>query len=247
MLQPRPAYRNLLLSGLTPADMALLEPHLETVLLNVRDTLEAPGAPITHAYFIEAGIVSIVAEMPRGRNIEVGIIGRDGMAGVAIVQGDWQTPNATFVQMTGSAFRIEAEAFRATLQRSPTLGARLNLYARALGLQVSATALANGRSKVEERLARWLLMIHDRIDGKHVALTHDFLASMLGVSRPGVTVVLQILEGKGLIRSDRGDITILDREGLIVIADSAYGAPEKDYERLLGKPAASPPAIHLVT
>jgi CRP-like cAMP-binding protein len=247
MLQPRPSYRNQLLSGLTPADLALLEPHLETVVLNVHDTLEAPGTAITHAYFIEAGIVSIVAEMPRGRNIEVGIIGRDGMTGVAIVQGDWQTPNTTFVQMTGSASRIEAEAFRATLQRSPTLGARLNLYARALGLQVSATALANGRSKIEERLARWLLMIQDRTDGNHIALTHEFLASMLGVRRPGVTVVLHILEGKGVIRCNRGDITILDRDGLIVIADSAYGAPEKEYDRLLGRPAASPPAIHLVT
>jgi hypothetical protein len=89
-------------------------------------------------------------------------------------------------------------------------------------------------------------MIHDRTDGNHIALTHDFLASMLGVRRPGVTVVLHILEGKGVIRSNRGDITILDREGLIAIADSAYGAPEKEYERLLGKPAASQDSIHLV-
>jgi CRP-like cAMP-binding protein len=101
-------------------------------------------------------------------------------------------------------------------------------------VQVAHTALANGRAKIEERLARWLLMVHDRIDGDEVNLTHDFIALMLGVRRPGVTDALHALEGKGLIRSTRGVLRIVDREGLEVIANAIYGVPEAEYRRLIG-------------
>jgi CRP-like cAMP-binding protein len=197
---------------------------------------------------MESGMASIVAKMARGRDIEVGVIGREGVTGSAIVQGDEQSPHHTFVQLEGAAIRLGASEFRTALSQSGSMLAVLNLYARALGIQVSATALANGRSKLEERLARWLLMVHDRMDGDRFGLTHEFLAVMLGVRRPGVTVALHILEGKGLIRSNRAEIIIVDREGLIVLADGAYGIPEREYERILGaeRAAAHRGGLHIV-
>jgi CRP-like cAMP-binding protein len=248
MSADRPAYRNTILAILGADDLALLDPHFERVLLKARDTLETPDTPIEHVYFIESGMASIVAKMARGRDIEVGVIGREGVTGSAIVQGDDQSPHHTFVQLEGMAVRIGTNQFRAALLQSGILLAVLHLYARALGIQVSGTALANGRSKLEERLARWLLMVHDRMDGDRFSLTHEFLAVMLGVRRPGVTVALHILEGKGLIRSNRAEITVIDREGLIALADGSYGVPEREYDRLLGaeRSAVQRGGLHVV-
>jgi CRP-like cAMP-binding protein len=241
-------YRNQLLTILNPHDLAFLEPRLERVPLKSRDTLEAAATPITHVYFIEDGMASIVASMSRGRDIEVGVIGREGMTGTALVQGDDRCAFHTFVQIEGSAWRIGAADFDAALAQSGSMQSTLNLYARALSTQVCSTALANGRSKLEERLARWLLMVRDRMDGDRFELTHEFLSVMLGVRRPGVTVALHTLEGKGLIRSNRGEIIVVDRDGLIALADGAYGLPEREYDRMLRvEPAAArPSSLHIV-
>lgn len=242
----RPEYINLLLTALNNDDLALLTPYAEHITLNSRDTLEAPDHPVEHVYFIETGIASIVAKMSRGRDIEVGVIGREGMTGTTLVQGDDRGPNHTYVQVEGSATRIGVADFSAALRQSATMRALFNLYTRALTIQVSATALANGRSKLEERLARWLLMVRDRMDGDRIDLTHEFLAVMLGVRRPGVTVALHIIEGKGLIRSNRGEVIILDRDGLIELADGAYGVPEREYDRLFDRKRPSLGNLHLV-
>jgi CRP-like cAMP-binding protein len=217
-----------------PSDLDQLEPHLELKLLKLRDTIEAVNSPIEHVYFVEEGICSIMAHMPRGRDVEVGIIGRDGMTGTAIVEGDTQSPLHTFVQIEGSAFRIEVGDFREALRQSPDIRELLHHYARCLAMQVSYTALANGRSTIEERLARWILMIDDRVGGGRFALTHELLSIMLGVHRPGVTVALHMLEGKGCIRSNRGEVVLLDREGLIDASDGAYGGAEREYQRIMG-------------
>jgi CRP-like cAMP-binding protein len=194
-------------------------------------------------------MASVVATMQRGRDIEVGVIGREGMTGSAIVQGDDRSPYHTYVQVDGSAFRIGFDDFRDALRQSPTMRAVLTLYVRVFAIQVSATALANGRSRLEERLARWLLMVHDRTDSDRFAITHEFLAIMLGVRRPGVTVALHILEGKGLIRSNRAEVVITDRDGLVELADGAYGLPEREYHRLLidrEGTEAKPGTLHVV-
>jgi CRP-like cAMP-binding protein len=239
MIQP-PKYRNQLLAAMDLDDLALLEPHLEAIPLKLRDNIEAVNSPIEHIYFVEDGICSIVAHMPRGRDIEVGIVGRDGMTGTAIVEGDTQSPLHTFVQIDGSAFRIKVGDFREALRRSPDLHEFLQLYTRCLAIQISYTALANGRSTIEERLARWLLMIDDRVDGGRFMCTHEFLAIMLGVRRPGVTVALHMLESKGCIRSNRGQVVLLDREGLIKATDGAYGGPEREYQRIIMRVQAPP-------
>ena len=185
-------------------------------------------------FFPEEGLLSVIAMLPRNRDIEVGIIGRDGMTGVASTQDDDQSPFTTFVQIEGTALAIDVAPLRQALAASPGMRAFFSRYARSQAIQVASTALANGRSKLEERLARWLLMVQDRIDDDRITLTHEFLSIMLGVRRPGVTVALHILEGKGLIRSNRGEILVRDREGLIELADGAYGMAEDEYRRLMG-------------
>jgi CRP-like cAMP-binding protein len=147
--------------------------------------------------------------------------------------GNHRSPHEAFVQLDGSARRIESNRLRQAMRESTALSTLLLHFVHVFTIQVSHTALANGRAKIEERLARWLLMMHDRIDGDEAPLTHDFIALMLGVRRPGVTDALHALEGKGLVRSTRGVIRIVDREGLEALATGIYGAPEAAYERLI--------------
>ncbi|RUT31456.1 Crp/Fnr family transcriptional regulator [Arsenicitalea aurantiaca] len=234
MIEQSLHYANRLLKLMTEEDVHLLRPHLEPVMLETREVLEAAHEPIRRVYFPEDGLVSVVATLPRGRDMEVGIIGRDGMTGTAFVQHDDRSPHTTIVQAPGAALVMEPAALRDAMDRSPTLTALLHRYARALTMQIASTALANGRSKLEERLARWLVMVQDRLDTDRFAITHEFLSVMLGVRRPGVTVAMHILEGKGLIRSVRGAVQIKDRDGLIELADGAYGMAEGEYRRLLG-------------
>jgi CRP-like cAMP-binding protein len=226
--------QNKLLAALPDADLSLVLPKLEAVSLELRQQLEAPNKPIQYVYFIESGIGSVVANGPRRNDAEVALFGREGMSGTAVTAGDTQSPFETFFQVKGLAFRIGVEDFRSTLKQSPTLKRLCTAYVRAQNIQTSYTALVNAQSKLEERLARWLLMIHDRIDGEGFETTHEFIADMLAVRRPGVTVALHLLEGKGLIRSNRGEVLIRDRQGLIELAGASYGVPEREYERIMG-------------
>lgn len=227
-------YRNELLRNLSNTDLDLLVPHLDYVTLDVSHQIERPNTPVEHVIFLESGIASIVARLSGERDIEVGIAGRDGMTGAAVVLGGVQSANVTFMQVSGDGFRIAAAELRAIIDTSSSLRKTLFFYLQSFLAQMSSTVLANGHAKLEERLARWLLMVHDRMDGNTISLTHEFLSVMLGVRRPGVTVALHILEGKGYIRSIRGHITILNRRGLIEQANGCYGAAEDEYRRLLG-------------
>jgi len=227
-----PTVSNRLLLSLSKADRALLS-TLEGVALAVRQPIEIANTPIPHVYFPDSGIISIVAKSADDQ-IEAGVVGREGMSGTAIVMGNHRSPNDAYVQVAGFAHRIPANDLRMALEESASMRQLMARYAQVFMVQVAQTALANGRAKIEERLARWLLMAHDRLDGDDVNLTHEFIATMLGVRRPGVTDALHELEGKGLIRSNRGANTIIDRKGLLAVAGSAYGVPEAEYERLLG-------------
>ncbi len=206
---------------------------LEHVDLNLRDSLEKADEPIRFAYFPDSGLVSVVAETAGAGSTEVGMIGLEGMTALAILEHDTQSPFDTFVQGAGSAQRIETERLRSALAESAELRRVFLRYARAFTIQVAATAFANGNSKLEARLARWLLMVGDRL-GETFNVTHEFLGLMLAVRRSGVTLAIQMLEGKGLIRATRGTISIVDRNGLIAHANGAYGLPEREYRRILG-------------
>jgi CRP-like cAMP-binding protein len=211
---------------------------MERVALPLKQQLERPRATIEHVFFIEEGFASIVAAVPRGRDTEVGLVGFEGMTGALVVLGDDRSVHDCYMQLAGHGIRIPVAAFRTALAESPTLRLFLLKYVQSLYIQASYTALVNARSKLEERLARWLLMCADRV-GDRVTITHEFLAIMLGVRRPGVTVGLQMLEGQALIRANRGEIIIRDRQGLSELADGTYSEPEAEYERLIGKIGAT--------
>ena len=213
---------NRILSRLPRADFALLEPHLESVDLPVRKPLEARRKRIDQVYFIEAGFASVVANGSNKPSIEVGIIGREGMTGLGIVLGNDRAPHETYIQVAGKGLRISAANLCKADARSPALHRAMLRYAHAFLHQTTTTALANGRSKMEERLARWLLMADDRIDGEELPLTHEFLGLMLGTYRPGVTKAIQALEQEGLIAARRGNIRILDRKALEKRSNGTY-------------------------
>ena len=215
---------NHILSRLSRADFRLLERHLQPVDLPVRKPLSARNKRIENVYFPDSGIVSVVANGDQA--IEVGIIGRDGMTGVSVVLGaNEKSPHETYVQIAGNGQHITANNLREAIEASGTLHAALLHYVNSFLTQVTETALANGRHKIEERLARWLLMADDRLDGNEIPLTHEFLGVMIGTSRPGVTVALLELERRGWITHRRGVMTIIDREGLIGSSAGAYVAP----------------------
>ncbi|ANL37513.1 cyclic nucleotide-binding domain-containing protein (plasmid) [Rhizobium phaseoli] len=231
-------FRNELLRAMGPQERELLLPHLEPVALEVPQILETEDTPVSDVYIMESGLASIVARFPGGRDIEVGIVGREGMTGAAVILGGDQSANRTFMQVSGHGFKLPARILSGAMEESRALRGLLLAYVQALLAQTTSTVLANGHAKLEERLARWLLMVHDRTDGMTIGLTHEFLAVMLGVRRAGVTVALHLLEGKGLIRSTRRQIVILNRRGLIEEAHGSYGAAEEEYRRLIGRQLA---------
>jgi CRP-like cAMP-binding protein len=224
---------NRLLASLSSEDFATLQPHLEPVPLAVRQVLIEPNKAIEHIYFPEAGMASVTNNSSGGK-IEVGVVGREGMVGLPIVLGIDQTPYEHFMQIAGHGWRIAVQDLEQAMAESSSLHRQLLRYAQASHVQVSETAFANANSDVEARLARWLLMCHDRVEGGDIPLTHEFIAMMLGVRRPGVTVALHVLEGMQVIRAKRGVVTVLDREKLEELADEAYGLSEAEYTRLIG-------------
>jgi CRP-like cAMP-binding protein len=229
-----PPIVNKILSALTEGDLSLLTPHLRPVDLPLRKRLETPQRSIEHIYFPDSGFVSVVADGAPDQHVEVGLIGREGMTGLAVVLGADRTPNATFVQNAGAGQRTTADSLRDAMGKSSTLQPLLLLYAHTFLIQTAQTARANARSSLDERLARWLLMAHDRLDTDDLNITHEFLSVMLGVRRSGVTVALNLLEGTALISINRGVVTIVDRKGLKAASNGAYGVTEAEYKRVFG-------------
>ncbi len=231
---------NHLLISMSPADFALLAPDLEAVAYARRHTVEIPHKHIEWVYFPEAGIISVVTLGAGRQEVEAGIIGWDGMSGTAIVLGDDRSPHSTYVQMAGHGQRIKAERLREAMQKSASLTACFLRYTQTFMTQTAQTALANGRATVPERLARWIVMAHDRAHTDELTFTHDFLALMLGIRRAGVTTALHSLESKGLVTAKRGKVVVTDRSGLKKIANGFYGIPEAEHQRLTGWRAREP-------
>lgn len=228
-------FRNRLLTVMSADDRALLKPNLQPLPLERNKTLEPANEKVDSVYFPDTGIVSVVSNGAKSsREVEIGIIGCEGVSGLPVILGNDRSPHHTFVQVAGNGHRVAAAALREAMETSLTLRPLLLKYAQAFMIQASHTAVANGRGTIEERLARWVLMAQDRIAAEELPLTHEFLAMMLAVRRPGVTEALHALTERGLIRHDRGVITVIDREGLMARANGLYGVPEAEYKRLLG-------------
>jgi CRP-like cAMP-binding protein len=224
---------NRLLAGLSPADRGLLQPHLKPVPLNLYQELERPNRRIEQIYFPSFGIASVVGVQSDDTRVEVGLIGYEGMTGTAIVLGSEQAPHETYVQVTGSGHRIAARRLREGMKASESLRAVLLKFVQVFMTQTAHTAIANARNRIDARLARWILMAHDRVRDETVPLTHEFLALMLGVRRAGVTEALHSLESQKMIYTGRGKIILRNRKALERAAGSSYGAPEAEFRRLI--------------
>lgn len=230
---PRLDGRNILLSTLPSSDQILIEDYLSEITLHQGMVIELPGKPIETIILPLSGVVSIVVTSGnKKRSIEAGIFGSEGMSGMSALLNSTIPSWELNIQVPGSGLQISVTNMRMLLQKSQTLRDHLMPFVQVMLTQTAQTAFINKHGSLEQRLSRWLLMCHDRVPTDRIVITHEFISIMLSVRRPGVTVATQILEGKGLIRAKRGEITIIDRLGLEREAGGYYGIPEAEYDRL---------------
>ena len=217
--------KNLILAALPRADYKRLLPHLEVIPLSLGQSLYQSGDVIEHVYFPNEALVCLITHMRDGATIEVGLIGRDGMVGIPVLLGDEIAFEEAIVQIAGDAWRMKSNALKEVLKgiHSPLL-THLLLYTRTLMKQVTQTAACNRRHTAEKRLARWLLLCHDRMDSDELLLTQEFISNMLGMRRAGVSSAAISLQQEGFIRYARGRITIQNRQGLEEFVCECYQA-----------------------
>ena len=231
---------NRLLSLLSDDDYELLRGDLSQVSLEYKKSLYEASLPIEHVYFPIDGVASLVITMADGASAEVGTIGSEGMVGLPICLGDREAPSSVYVQVPGTALRLDAGVFRKEFERSGTLHQTIVRYAHAFFNQVAQSAACAHLHRVEQRCCRWLLMTRDRMPSGEFLLTHEFLGMMLGVRRTTVTDVMGGLQKAGLIRYRRGHVTILDHEGLRQRACECYEISKLEFDRLLGDTPLAP-------
>ncbi|HXC40605.1 MAG TPA: Crp/Fnr family transcriptional regulator [Burkholderiales bacterium] len=218
---------NRLLAALPRRHLLRLMADAEEISLSYGDVLYEPGQRMRYVYFPNDSIVSLLTLVDRHQALEVGLIGREGMVGVPLALEITISPVRALVQGDGTAMRMKAAAFLSNLRRSETLRRETQYYIHALMAQITQTAACNRFHVVEARLARWLLMTHDRTQISPFRLTQEFLARMLGVRRVGVSKAAGALQRKGIIRYSRGNIAILDRKGLTAASCSCYRVAEE--------------------
>lgn len=231
---------NRLLSLLSDDDYERLRPHLSPAALEYRRSLYEASRPIEHVYFPVDGVASLVITTADGASAEVGTIGREGLVGLPVCLGDREAPSAVYVQVPGTALRMDAGIFRSELERSPALNLTMLRYAHAFFNQVAQSAACAHLHRVEQRCCRWLLMTRDRMPSGDFLLTHEFLGMMLGVRRTTVTDVMGSLQKAGLIRYRRGHVNILDPEALRQRACECYDISRLEFDRLLGDTPLAP-------
>ena len=212
------------MSKLPEVDFKRFEPHLEACKMKLGDVIHKPNEPLRYVYFPENGVVSIVTFLEDGSNIETGIIGTDGVVGTGIILSDDVSPRQAIVQVSGTCLRMKADIFRQEFDRGGELNRLARRFVYAFIAQISQNAACNNRHRIELRLARWLLMLHDSIIGDKIVTTQEFVAQMLGTNRPSVSENAGKLQKTGIIKSIRGQITILDRKGLEGASCECYQA-----------------------
>src|SRR4051794_10120553 len=197
------------------------------------------GSPIEHCYFTDGGMTSLVVRLDDGASIEAGVIGNEGFSGASALMGfEDVSPFTSMIQMPGIGVRIGSGILRDEMLRRPTLLQQVLRFTQVLNVQIAHTAACNAHHELQERLARWLLMAHDRAESDTLRLTQEFLSIMLAVRRPGVTVAARSLQVTGAIYYERGRIVVLDRARLEEASCECYGIVREHYRRILGWPPA---------
>jgi CRP-like cAMP-binding protein len=220
--EPKPI-GNRLLSSLPDEEFALLQPHLEVLVVHPHQVLVEPNAEIEYVFFPTSCMISLVTVLDNGVIIESATIGNEGMSGLAVFHGLKTSPSRAIVQMEGETNRLRASVFKALLAKAPALSTALGRYADALISMLAQSGACNGQHTVEQRFARWLLTIRDRTYRSEFTITQEFLGQMLGSHRPTVTVAAQALQRAGLITYRHGYIRLLNRAGLEELACECYG------------------------
>ena len=225
--------RNLILSQLPAGEYAALAKHLVPVELPLEKRLSEPNQPIEFIYFLNSGLVSTDAVTMKGEQVEVGVIGREGFAGLPALLDQPQMSHTVMMQGVGEGTRIRASLVRTEFLKGGMLQKLVHAFAYLQLAQITQSVLCNRMHEVEARLARWLLTSADRMESEELHLTQEFLAQMLGVQRSTVTVAAGELQRKGMIGYSRGKIHILDRAGLMGTACECYGIVNASYDRVL--------------
>ncbi|MDH4389830.1 MAG: Crp/Fnr family transcriptional regulator [Aquabacterium sp.] len=236
LLPATDARSNRLLAMLPAADWQRWQPLLEAVDLPVGRVLTEAGMATTHAYFPATAVVSLMYLTEQGASTQIGMVGNEGMVGLALVMGGGSTSSRAVVTSPGSGFRLPAGALVAAFNQSPVVAHLLLRYAQAMITQLAQTAVCNRHHALDQQLCRWLLQTLDRVPGHEVTATHEAIGQMLGVRREGVTEAARKLQAAGLVRYARGRITVLDRAGLQQRSCECYAVVQKECDRLLRLP-----------
>ncbi|WP_430389790.1 Crp/Fnr family transcriptional regulator [Dyella sp. 20L07] len=225
--------QNRLLGALPEAEWARWEPHLEPVDMPLGKVLYESGSRLSHVYFPTTSIVSLLYVMEDGASAEIAVVGNEGIVGISLFMGGESTPSRALVQSAGKGFRLKADLMLQEFNRAGPVLHLLLRYTQALITQMSQTAVCNRHHSLDKQLCRWLLLSLDRLHSDELVMTQELIANMLGVRREGVTEAAGNLQDDGLIRYQRGHITVLDRAGLEKRTCECYAVVKKEYDRLL--------------
>lgn len=234
LVQPAPRkFRNSILSQLPQEELSAISRHLVPVALPLGMPLSEPNRPIEHLYFVESGLISTDALTRKGEQVEIGVIGREGFAGLPAVLDQPQMPHSVIVQGRGDALRVRSSIVRSEYLKGGVLQRIVSSFIYLQLIQITQSVLCNRMHEVEQRLARWLLTSADRSDSDLLQLTQEALSQMLGVQRSTVTVAAGDLQRRGLIGYSRGRIQILNRPALAGVSCECYGIVQASYDRIL--------------
>lgn len=233
MIDPQDPHQNQLLAALPAEEYARLLPKLELVPMPLGHVLYESGSELRHVYFPTTAIVSLLYVMNDGASAEIAVVGYEGVIGVALFMGGETMPNRAVVQSAGHAYRLKGQLLKEEFNRSGELQHLLLRYTQALLTQMAQTAVCNRHHSLDQQLCRWLLLSFDRLPSNELVMTQELIANMLGVRREGVTEAAGNLQRAGLIKYNRGHITVLDRAGLEARVCECYAVVRKEFERLL--------------
>ena len=234
--------QNILLAAIPHADLELLLPFLEPIDLPLGKVLYESGGKLSHVIFPTTAIISLLYVMEDGDSAEIAVVGRDGIVGISLFMGGETTPNRAVVQSAGTGYRLKASLLIQEFNKAGTVMHLLLRYTQALITQMAQTAVCNRHHSLDQQLCRWLLLSLDRLNSNNLVMTQELIANMLGVRREGVTVAAGHLQDAGVIRYQRGHITVLDRTKLEQRTCECYAVVKKEYDRLLGQGLQTAPA-----